>query len=1146
MRILTIFILLYSTFSSIFGQVCPNPTVPCSSLNSKTLSQCGDYFSFEAPINDTPCLDGGQNVNYGCTNVRPINQSWFVITVNIVNKSQLDFTFNNSNGNDLNGVIWGPINSDYSNTCDILSNAPISCDFDNGQPNLTIQNPVVGQKYLLMINNNVNSATTINMVQPENDGGHVDFCRYIPTTFTCTLPTLTFDGNRIVKTTTTTDIVLNFTGSGPWFYWRGSYEYRADNPQTILTEYVTQSYDLNISRVRNSCGVGVVNGSGTIRAINNSVGLRACFPFNGKVDSEFGLSETKLFGANFSADRNGNLNNSLEFDGIDDYISFTDKELPSDKFTTSAWVKAAPNVPANSIQKIFSLGQAGKDHFIALINNASTNNQPKWVVRYFNEYQEERIIMTEATIDQWVHLCVVKGNEYLKLYVNGVYSQNLTTWDDKYPLWYFNNLGRVGCGVNNQDFFKGKIDEVKYISGELTNAQITDLYKSTNCELKLCDNIPVLTLNSENVSQLSPYSTYSLPVMLSGVLPIMISVNGELPNYYYSAGQTSLRLNAFDGVKNIKSVKYISNECGTGKIIGEANISITPEFAACFPFNGNAFNEITQESAYSTATTTTDRFNQPNRAYQFDGIDDYVQFRVPVNSMSNSTFSAWIYPTEITSTARTIFYMGSTLVYALLISKNANNQTVMTFQNGTLGNNSSTVVNLNQNQWYHLALTFKNATLGIYLNGELVKFITITNEIYQSIYDSFYLGLLSHSSYARFKGKIDDVKFFNGYLKPHQIKELYFSTNECKYSICQTPTVNLDTTFEGDYYEFSAIDLNPNSYGPWIVTTSITPGIFTVRTTETSRPFMRLPLLLKSGTNNFQINHIRNHCGIGSVTGTTKLIVFSKQINCYPFSGNTEDNLGNYDGVNNGGVLTTDRFSNENMAYEFDGNTSNISFSQSLLPEQEYSVSFWCMPYQQNNATNTLLEFGSGNKYQRFSYKSKKFEYVSSAYNYGLNTILTTEEFNENSWYFISLVRIYNTMKLYVNGELKGSQQTVDSQTTSIGGLIGRGTIANTGFKGKIDDMRIFLGALNDGEVRQIYQNTASNCSFIKCPEEMFPLGVISSDKNIIANTKIESKNVLQVNSNTIFNAGKNILLKPGFSTENGAKFQAKIQGCAN
>lgn len=1139
--------LIISTFSiaSTFGQACPNSITPCSALNSKTLSQCGEYFSFDAPINDLPCLDGGINANYGCTNTRPINQSWFVVTITLVNKNQLTFAFNNSNGNDLNAAIWGPINADYSNACNVLASAPISCDFDNSLPNLTIQNPVVGQKYLLMINNNVNTSTSINIIQPDNDGGHVNFCRYIPTTFNCTLPTLTFDANRIVKSTTTTDIQLNFTGTGPWYYWRGNYEYRADNPQTILTEYVTQSYELNISSVRNACGVGMVNGSGTVRAINNNIGLRACFPFNGNVDCEFGLSETQRYGANFSDDRNGKSNYSLEFDGIDDYVSFTDKELPSDKFTISAWVKAAPNVSPNSVQKIFSLGQAGNDHFIALINNASTNNQPKWVVGYYNEYQEERIIMTDATTDQWVHLCLVKGGSYVKLYVNGVFNQNLSTWDDKYPLWYFNNLGRIGCGVNNQDFFKGKIDEVKYISGELTNAQIIDLFNSTNCELKLCENIPVLTLNSENVSQYNPNSTYSLPVTLAGALPIFISIDNELPHYFYSAGQTNIKLNTFDGVKTIKTVKYIGNECGTGKVIGEANISMSPEFVACYPLNGNAFNEITQESGYSTATPTTDRFNQTNKAYQFDGIDDYIQFRIPVSSMSYATFSAWILPTEITTTNRTIFKMGSSVVYALLISKNANNQTVLTFQNGTLGDNSSTVVNLNLNQWSHLALTFRGSTLGVYINGELVKFLTIINEIYQSYYDSFYIGLLSHSSYASFKGKIDDIKFFNGSLNPNQIRELYFSNNECKYSVCQTPALNLDASFEGDYYSLSEIDINPNSYGPWIVTSTLTPGGTSTNSTISSRPFMHLPLLLKTGTNNFQISHIRNHCGIGSVTGTTKLIVFSKQVNCYPFSGNTEDNLGGFDGVNNGANLTVDRFGGENMAYDFDGNTSYISFSQSFLPNQEYSVSFWLNPRIQNNATNTVIEFGSGGQSQKLSYKNKKFEYVSSSFS-GLNTILTNEEYAENSWYFITLVRNYNAMRLYVNGQLKGSQLGLNTQITSNGGLIGKGTLANTSFNGKIDDLQVFLGALNEGEVKQIFQKTISDCSYNKCPEEMFPLGTIDGDKSIMANSKIESKSILQPNTNIIFNAGKNILLNPGFKTESGVNFQAKIQGCAN
>ncbi len=66
---------------------------------------------------------------------------------------------------------------------------------------------------------------------------------------------------------------------------------------------------------------------------------------------------------------------------------------------------------------------------------------------------------------------------------------------------------------------------------------------------------------------------------------------------------------------------------------------------AFYPFNGNA-NDESGNGNHGTvygATLTTDRFNQPNRAYYFDGINDYIM--VPNSSIlqisGEITMSAW-------------------------------------------------------------------------------------------------------------------------------------------------------------------------------------------------------------------------------------------------------------------------------------------------------------------------------------------------------------------------------------------------------------------------------------------------------------------------------------------------------------------------
>ena len=62
-----------------------------------------------------------------------------------------------------------------------------------------------------------------------------------------------------------------------------------------------------------------------------------------------------------------------------------------------------------------------------------------------------------------------------------------------------------------------------------------------------------------------------------------------------------------------------------------------------WPFNGNANDESGNgnNGTVNGATLTTDRYGNTNSAYDFDGIDDYIQAS-NYSSNSSFTFSGWI------------------------------------------------------------------------------------------------------------------------------------------------------------------------------------------------------------------------------------------------------------------------------------------------------------------------------------------------------------------------------------------------------------------------------------------------------------------------------------------------------------------------
>ena len=67
-----------------------------------------------------------------------------------------------------------------------------------------------------------------------------------------------------------------------------------------------------------------------------------------------------------------------------------------------------------------------------------------------------------------------------------------------------------------------------------------------------------------------------------------------------------------------------------------------------WPFNGNANDESGNgnNGTVNGATLTSDRFGVANKAYSFDGIDDWIE--IP-SSVTNYTISFWFYSENLTS-----------------------------------------------------------------------------------------------------------------------------------------------------------------------------------------------------------------------------------------------------------------------------------------------------------------------------------------------------------------------------------------------------------------------------------------------------------------------------------------------------------------
>lgn len=196
----------------------------------------------------------------------------------------------------------------------------------------------------------------------------------------------------------------------------------------------------------------------------------------------------------------------------------------------------------------------------------------------------------------------------------------------------------------------------------------------------------------------------------------------------------------------------------------------------------------------------------------------------------------------------------------------------------------------------------------------------------------------------------------------------------------------------------------------------------------------------------------------------------------YPLNGNANDVSGfNNNGQINGPLLTQDRFLNDDSAYYFDGNDDDITVADNdqLFLGDEFTLSAWVFPEQiktqhiirkgrQVNGAEAW-PFGldlSGSNEVVFSVTANLYQARKLGY-------------NRNEWILVTGVLKNQIMYLYVNGDLVAYEPiegTIVNDDLPL--LIGTrlNTPANT-FRGKIDDVRIYNGALCEAQILDIYTN---------------------------------------------------------------------------
>lgn len=215
-----------------------------------------------------------------------------------------------------------------------------------------------------------------------------------------------------------------------------------------------------------------------------STDLLIHYPFNGDLNDMSGNGyDGTNFGATYTADRHGNENSAIYFDGIDDFISMPNlAELkPNLPVSFSFWIKYDDLSSSNS--DFFNTSfEEDKSSGVFFTLQSSTNNYSL----AFGDGGDNYIASTRRTIssnkaaeiNEWTHLVLVVSSSLdMKIYVNCV-DYGGTYSGSGGDLFYSTTSGNIGRHDRSNsalaNYFKGTIDDFKYWKRALTFQEVSN------------------------------------------------------------------------------------------------------------------------------------------------------------------------------------------------------------------------------------------------------------------------------------------------------------------------------------------------------------------------------------------------------------------------------------------------------------------------------------------------------------------------------------------------------------------------------------------------------------------------------------------------------------------------------------------------
>lgn len=206
---------------------------------------------------------------------------------------------------------------------------------------------------------------------------------------------------------------------------------------------------------------------------------------------------------------------------------------------------------------------------------------------------------------------------------------------------------------------------------------------------------------------------------------------------------------------------------------------------AYYPFNRNANDESgngKHGTRIGTPSLTTDRFGRDSSAYSLSGSSQYISLPSSISILNNLSVSFWMqttaadtnkWPSGMFIVDRDICYLYRDWSVCMGLGGK------IQFNTGTPSRDSvlTSSININDGTWKHIVVVrdVSNSSKKIYINGQLNVTGTFDNQSFTNNSYNIYLGasVCATSTHTYFRGKIDDIRFYNRVLSDTEIQQLY-------------------------------------------------------------------------------------------------------------------------------------------------------------------------------------------------------------------------------------------------------------------------------------------------------------------------------------------------------------------------------------